>query len=439
MSFHEEKQVLAAYLHDAALLDEYAGRLLPDTFTTEEHKQIYDTILKKSAAGKPISFETVAEALPGQRIPLQGILASFDANTCGSVGYYIDRLNDEYNKKRLYSLFDNARDCIATGSTVEREIENLKRNLDSIELPTGELKPFTFSDYRDLMLRETEGYKTGFGELDNIISLRGGSLCYVAARTSQGKTTFLVNLAIRSIKAGRPVCFISLEDRYIKLVSKSISCYGMPGTRLEYNRDVDLYFRTGKHSEPEKVETVGLSFAEYLGNSYILECNPSLTISQVESYIGKVARHFNRDVLILVDYVQLIRPDKSTGTPYKDVAAKSDCLRRAAVNYGVPVVAAAQMRRPETSKAAKKDDGKYKPPPRPSLEGLRESGDLEQDAEIVIGLRMLDDNDQGVLELSVLKNKYGKIAVSDKDCIKLDYDKAVSFIYSERDTGAADF
>jgi replicative DNA helicase len=242
--------------------------------------------------------------------------------------------------------------------------------------------------------QEAVGVVSGYRDLDALTGgFRSSALTLVAARPSMGKSSLLLNMMENMAKDGKKVAFISLEMSAEDLTT-NLLC-GMAGVE----------------STRARQGTMSLSQWKYIGQAthtvsqwqcWIEDC-PSLSIDQLKSKARRLHSQCGLDV-VAVDYLQLLKPPKATGTNReRQVAEISAGLKSLAMELDIPVVAAAQLKR----ESEKRDNH------RPTLADLRESGSLEQDADLVVlihrqGYYDRDNREvQDQAELIVAKNRTG--------------------------------
>lgn len=232
---------------------------------------------------------------------------------------------------------------------------------------------------------------TGYADLDEITGgLRGGNLIIVAARASMGKTAFCNNLALRLVQAGRPTLFFSLEQSAAEIGERMVSIEGGVSAHK---------LRKGELNEIEHAKCAE-SQNRMHGLPLFIDDTGERTVSQLSSVV-RLFRRRHQISVVIVDYLQLIRPDDEGVNREQQVARSSRALKHLARNLNVPVIVLAQLNR-EVEKRENK---------RPKLSDLRESGSVEQDADQVWAIHRPDyydpEDSPGEAEIHVLKNRNG--------------------------------
>ena len=239
-----------------------------------------------------------------------------------------------------------------------------------------------------------QGTKTGFSGLDGVLAGMGKSdLIIVGARPGMGKTSFVLNIGTNvAIQTKKKVCIFSLEMSAEQLVSRIISSEAM----------VDSYaMRTGK-LDAKQWENIANAASTLAGCDILIDDTSNITVSGMK---GKLRRVENLG-LVVVDYLQLMQSDKKTDSRVQEVSDISRNLKIMAKELGVPIVCCAQL-----SRDNEKRGGSSK---KPMLSDLRDSGAIEQDADIVLFLYRDEyydtenSNDEGsIAEVIVAKNRHG--------------------------------
>ena len=209
---------------------------------------------------------------------------------------------------------------------------------------------------------------TGYPVLDDLLGegLGAGELSIVAARTSEGKTSLALNIALQVAQLNRSVLFVSIEMNHRRLIERSIiTTSGVPKTEDPLSAQ----------------ELASIEIAKRCISMYPIDIihDSWLTIAKLRAKMEE--RKLQRETeLLIVDYLQLMKADRESGNRAQDVSYISAGLKQIATDYDVPVLAVAQLSR-ETDRRSDKE---------PKLTDLRESGSIEQDADVVLLLQRLD-------------------------------------------------
>ena len=415
-SMEAEQSVLGAILLEPSCLDTVA-EILPraEYFYAVNNQMIYSVMLEMLTLSLPVDFITVLEKLKENE--------EFDEATgkvyltqlaqlvpsIGNVAAYANIVRNKYDVRTLMQAArgilddanEGAEDSALLLDRAEQRIYDIRRgkNRDGLK-PVNEILLETFERLDLLNSPDREKYRgipTGIGELDALTTgLNRSDLIILAARPGVGKTSFGLNIARHaSVAKGRRVAFFSLEMGREQLASRLLSSEArIEGTRM----------RTGELSESDWVKLVEagdiLSKAELYFND-----NPSVTVLNIKDQV----RRLGKVDLIIVDYLQLMSGTRRTENRVAEITEITRNLKVMAKELDVPVIAMSQLRRP-TERT--KDH-------RPGLSELRDSGSIEQDADVVIflhreaynvtseGGEVTEDMDIHAAELIVAKNRHG--------------------------------
>jgi replicative DNA helicase len=242
-----------------------------------------------------------------------------------------------------------------------------------------------------------QGTATGFRSLDRVLAGMGNSdLVLVGARPGMGKTSFCLNIATNVAKATKKkVCIFSLEMSAEQLVNRVISSEAL----------VDSYaLRTGE-LKPEQWDHIAQAASNLSGCDILIDDTSGITVSAMKAKL----RRIDNLGLVVIDYLQLMQSDKKIDNRVNEVADISRAMKIMAKELNVPVVCCAQLSRGPEGRTVKK----------PMLSDLRDSGAIEQDADVVIflyrdeyyknaeGDSVSADTEQNIAEIIVAKNRHG--------------------------------
>ncbi len=416
-SLEAEQSVLGAILLDSSCMPAVA-ELLPraEYFYGVNNRSIYSAMLELFALGQPVDFITVLERLREEE--------SFDEESgkvyltqlaqqvpsIANAGAYAAIVRDKYDVRTLMQAAqdilrdagEGAEDSSLLLDAAEQRIYNIRRGKDMQGLqPVKEIVLDTFDRLAVLNSPERDKYKgipTGIRELDSVITgLNRSDLIILAARPGVGKTSFGLNVARHaSITQGRRVAFFSLEMGREQLVSRMLSTEArVEGTKL----------RSGEIADDEWPRLVEAGDILCKADLYF-DDNPTITVPQIKA---KVRRLGGVD-LVIVDYLQLMNSARRIDNRVNEVADITRSLKVMAKELDVPVIAMSQLRRPT----------EHVRDHRPGLSELRDSGSIEQDADVVIflhreaynatseGGEVTEDMDMSAAELIVAKNRHGE-------------------------------
>lgn len=410
-----EQSVLGAILLDSSCFDRVAEILpRPDYFHQVNHVLIYTAMLDMFTTGKPIDFVTVLEKLKesgsfdeaaGKTYLMQ--LAQI-VPSISNVESYAEIVRDKYDIRTLIltarEILEDARDGSADSSTLldsaEQRIFDIRRGknmqglqrLNEVILQTFDRLDMLNGPDKDLY----KGIPTGIRELDETITgLNRSDLIILAARPGMGKTSFALNIARHAaVVVKKRVAFFSLEMSKEQLASRLLSTEALVGgTKL----------RTGQLDEGEWMRLI--EAGDILSKTQIyLDDNSSITVPEMKAKVRRL-----KDVdLIIIDYLQLMSGSKKIDNRVQEISAITRNLKIMAKELSVPVITLSQLARASEKRTEH----------RPVLSDLRDSGSIEQDADIVMFLYREDyyqtddapseqvDKNSG--ECIIAKNRHGE-------------------------------
>lgn len=411
-----ERSLLGAILLSENVISEAMTIVRPVDFYEERHQIIYDAMLNLYDQHKPIDLLTLTNELKTQK----------KLKDVGGAPYLSDLTNavpTASHAKAYAEIVEKAavrRKLIKAGTDIATKAYEDDTNVDEL-VGAAERELFEVSDkivksdysaMGDLLADAFErieelhknkgvlrGLKTGFRDLDaKTAGMQKGDLVIIGARPAMGKTTFAQNLAynIASIN-NRGVLFFSMEMAANEIVDRMISdVSGVDNWKM----------RTGNVTD-EEFSRIGDALGEMDDIPIYIDDTSSMTIMELRNKARR-AMHDHDIGIVIVDYLQLIQgSDRYKGNRVQEVTEISRGLKILARELSIPVIALAQLSRSVTGR----DD------PRPVLSDLRESGSIEQDADLVMFLhrpdyyRQNDDNFEptNITELLVAKHRHGAV------------------------------
>ena len=420
VSVEAEQALLGSIIVNPDCFDKVGGVIFPDDFYVDEHKHIYATLQKMYAASKTIDVVTLVNALVegGYRDEAGGIqyitLIAESVPTAANVKDYAKIVKDKSTLRRLIGICDDINnDAYSETSEVreiidsaEQRIFDLSHNSDAKEF--RHIRDVLQNVYKDMEnLAETKGAptgaKTGFSGLDRMLIQMGkGDLIIVGARPGMGKTSFALNIATNVAKSsGKAVAIFSLEMSGEQLVTRIISSEALVDSH-------DL--RTGQ-LKPEDWDNIADVISSLSGCEIYIDDTSAITASDMKAKL----RRLPNLGLVVIDYIGLMQSTSNTDNRAQQVGEISRNLKVMAKDFGIPIVCCAQLNRGTESRPGA---GK-----RPTLADLRDSGSIEQDADIVLFLYRDEyykdisgaQDDEGAAESAntaeviVAKNRHGSV------------------------------
>ena len=383
-SVEAEQSVVGAMLMDKDAILAASEIICGDDFYQNAYGVIFDSIVELFNEGKPVDLITLQERLKEKEVPPEISSLEFVRDlvaavpTSANVRYYAQIVSDKAVMRKLIKMNDELSNiCYAGNEPLESVLEKTEKSVFQLlqNRNAGEYVPI-----RQVVMNALEkvekaskskgtvtGIPTGFIDLDYKLSgLQPSDLVLVAARPSMGKTAFVLNIAqYVAFKKDKCTAIFSLEMSKEQLVNRLFS--------LESQVDAQA-LRTGnmKDSDWEKlIEAAGI-----IGQSnLIIDDTPSISISELRSKCRKYKMEHGLD-LIIIDYLQLMSGSVGgrSESRQQEISDISRSLKALARELNVPVIALSQL-----SRAVEQ-----RPDKRPMLSDLRESGAIEQDADVVM-------------------------------------------------------
>ncbi len=409
-----EKSVLGALMLEGDSIVKIVDRVFPEDFYYDAHKRIYESMLSLYNTSKVIDVVTVSDELSksGKLEEVGGIMylrELVDAvPTAANIEYYANIVKE---KALLRALIERGTEIVKMGYEEDKSIDELldraerlifeigRRNIREGFVHVQEVVEQTFKDMKSLYeeKKRVTGVPSGFVDIDNITAgFQRGSLNVIAARPSMGKTALAIDIARNaSMRYGIPVAIFSLEMSKEQIAQRLICSEA----RIELHK-----LRTGfikKDEWPKLVSAVGRLTRAPI---YIDE-SPTITVVELRAK----ARRLKKEVgigLIIVDYLQLVTLGRRVDNRQQEVSEISRALKSLARELDIPVIALSQL-----SRAVEQRNDK-----RPLLSDLRDSGAIEQDADLVAFIYRDEvynskTKDRNIAEIKIAKHRNGATGV----------------------------
>ncbi len=404
-----EQSLLGSVLIDPASLDQIADLVNANDFYISEHTQIYLAMQELFIQNKEIDVVTLMDMLVHKGIYDKSGGEDYIRTLCEVVpsalnvkdyativkeksvlrqliGVCGDISESAYGEQEeVVHILDDAENkifAIAQG----RDTKNFRHIREVLVDVHGHLK--------DLQERpdEVQGTKTGFSGLDRVLVGMGNSdLILVGARPGMGKTSFVLNIGTNvAIQTKKTVCIFSLEMSAEQLVSRLLSSEAMVDSTA---------LRSGRLSGEDWTKIAAAS-SKLAGTDILIDDTTGITVTGMKAKLRRVKNLG----LVVIDYLQLMQSDRRNDNRVQEVSEISRALKLLAKELAVPVICCAQLSRGPESRTDKK----------PMLSDLRDSGAIEQDADVVMFLYRdeyykTDKNDQNasIAEVIIQKNRHG--------------------------------
>ena len=378
-----EKSVLGAILIDRDAINVVSERLTPFHFYNEINSVIYEAMLALSEARKPIDLLTISDHLKKLERSVTVETSYFTelveiVPTAANIEHYGDIVREAATKRALIRAgteiaemsYDEQNEIKDVLDKAESSIFSISQgNIVRGFVPIKDTLSQSFDRIDELHKggEGLRGVKTGFTDLDHVLSgFQKSNLIILAARPGTGKTAMVLNMA-QSIATvdKKPVAIFSLEMSKEELVDRF----------LVAQADVDAWrLKTGKLSE-EDFTKLSDAMGKLAEAPIFIDDTPGLTMAEMRSKARRL--HMEHGLgLIIVDYLQLVNPGRKVESRVQEVSIVSQGLKNLARELNVPLLSASQLSRAVEHRGEK----------RPQLADLRESGAIEQDADVVMFL-----------------------------------------------------
>ena len=388
-----ERSVLGSMLLSKDALADVVALIRGEDFYRPAHEMIFDVITDIYGRGEPVDAVTVSGELTrrGQisRIGGASYLGSLIAEvpTAANAAYYAQIVRDQAVLRRLVDAGTRIAQLGYTtqGEAVDELVNTAQAEVYAVTDRGASEDYKALGDVVDPVLDEIEamrahggevtGVPTGFNHLDKLTGgLRPGQMVIVAARPGLGKSTLALDFArSAAIGKGMTTVFFSLEMSYIEIVQRLLSAQS--GVRLEH-------LRHGTISQHDW-QYLAARMGDIKDAPLFIDDSPNMALPEIRAKCRRLKQRHDLK-LVIIDYLQLMSSGKRVESRQQEVSEFSRALKLLAKELNLPVVAISQLNR-----SAEQRDGKE-----PRISDLRESGSLEQDADLVILLHRPDVKDE---------------------------------------------
>lgn len=381
-SLEAEQSVLGSILIDPSCFDEVVGIVKPIDFYRRAHQVIFSTMKDMVEEGCPLDLVTLTERLQATNKldDIGGVSYLTDlaesVPTTANTDHYAKIVHDKSVLRHLKqvglqisNLNDQVQveDALSKAETLVNEISDhyLSGNKDTVrDIDSLMLTATKRLEERIENKGKIQGLETGFYDLDQILTgLHKGDLIILAARPSMGKTALALNIASNvAIDNDKTVILFSLEMSNEQLIDRLICSKGHIDSQS---------YRSGKLTDDD-YDKYARVLSTMSGKRLFIDDKPNMTVAEVKAKCHKIKRNHGLD-LIIVDYLQQIQPDKDVHNRNEEISRISRSLKIMARELNVPVISLCQLSRAVEMRQDK----------RPMLSDLRDSGAIEQDADVV--------------------------------------------------------
>lgn len=411
-SIEAEQSVIGSMIMDREAIVVASELITGEDFYNRQYGVLFETMVELNDEGSPVDLVTLQNRLKEKDVPPEVSSLEYVRDlitavpTSANIKYYANIVAEKATLRKLIRLNEEiANTCYAGKESLDFILEDTEKRVFQLvqKRNTGDFVPIrqvvmNAMDKIEIAAKNkgsVTGIPTGFTDLDyRTAGMQPSDLVLIAARPSMGKTAFVLNIAqYVAFKKNKTVAIFSLEMSKEQLVNRMFS--------LESSVDAQK-LRTGQLNDQEwerLIESAGV-----IGRSnLIIDDTPGISISELRSKCRKFKLEHNLS-MIIIDYLQLMSGSGRSDSRQQEISDISRALKSVARELGVPVLALSQL-----SRAVEQ-----RPDHRPMLSDLRESGAIEQDADVVMFIYRDDyynhDTDKkGVSEIIIAKQRNGPI------------------------------
>ena len=379
--------VLAYLLKHSELLDSHFELISSDLFANIENLKIFKVLEDFHQSQKNISIETVKNYIPNiQSNTLKDLSLQIDQIVFSKDIFknYLETLQELYLRRELFKITqskNNETTSFETSNNIKDIFLDLEKklfDLSNFNKDSYEFKDFATVTKSSIQLVEKafkkkgkySGVVSGFTDLDNMLGgLQNSDLIILAGRPSMGKTALATNIAFNAAK------FYSGDEEKGSVVMFSLEMSAEQiGLRIlaEQSKIPSDKLRKGELTEKDSI-ALSDTYKEIHNLKFFFDDSPNLTVSELRSKLRRYKNNYNIK-LVLIDYLQLIKPEGNKDNRVNELSEITRNLKQLAKEFDLPVVSLSQLSRQVESRDDK----------RPLLSDLRESGSIEQDADVVM-------------------------------------------------------
>ena len=376
-SINIERAVLSSIFFNPEELEDILGVLKPKDFYLPAHKAIFEAIVKLHSEDMPIDEDFVRNRVDKKDVNDGVLLEILSANPITNTAAYVKEIQDASVKRELATLATTIKkvaieDEISANEaldTIQGELYKISTNSATSELKDMQTVTSDTLAYIEKMKKLGNKYligqTTGFEALDKkTTGFNEGDLVIIAARPAMGKTALVLNMALKNVERGKGVIFFSLEMPAEQLMLRMLAA--KTSIPLQNLRKGDM--------DDKEWSILSAAFDDLNSKKLFVDDGGSININQLRARVRKLAQNEANNIkLVIIDYLQLMQ---GTGNKdrHQEVSDISRGLKMLAREMKIPIIALSQLNRGLENR----------PDKRPMLSDLRESGAIEQDADIIM-------------------------------------------------------
>lgn len=376
-SINIERAVLSSIFFNPEELEDILGVLKPKDFYLPAHKKIFEAMIRLHEEQMPIDEDLIRKKVNSKDIDDSVLLEILSANPITNTTAYVKEIKDGSVKRELASLATIIKkvaieDDVSANEaldTIQSELYKISTNSATSELKNMETVTNDTLEYIERMKKLGNKYligqTTGFEALDRkTTGFNEGDLIIIAARPAMGKTALVLNMALKNVEKGKGVIFFSLEMPAEQLMLRMLSA--KTSIPLQNLRKGDM--------DDSQWTNLSAAFDDLSNKKLFVDDGGSIDINQLRARVRKLAQQPENNIsLVIIDYLQLMQ-GVGNKDRHQEVSDISRGLKMLAREMKIPIIALSQLNRSLENR----------PDKRPMLSDLRESGAIEQDADIIM-------------------------------------------------------
>lgn len=415
-SIEAEQSVIGALLIDGRAWDRVVDTVSDDDFYRDDHRRIFGHIRRLAESGKTVDVVTVWESIERSNecdqvggLPFLGEIAS-NVPSAANVRHHAGIVAEHALRRKLLAASSDIAELAFTQGPARESIDEAHGILQPLaDCGRSASEPRQLSEVLGMTIDRIQeafdrggklmGLQTGYADLDQRIrGLRAGDMVVIAGRPGMGKTTLGLNIAENVALNGGSAMVFSLEMGDVQLATRSLS--RIASIELDRLRDGNL--------QDEHFDRITVALGKLHNTQMAIDETAALSIAQIHARARRQKRKVGHLDLIVIDYLGLIRApaSKTANSRNDEITMVSAGIKALAKDIGCPVIALSQLSRKVEERADK----------RPVMSDLRDSGSIEQDADLVL-LMYRDEyynansHEKGIAEVNVAKHRNGEPGV----------------------------
>lgn len=394
MSYLAEKNVVGSLLMDNDCISEIYGILEPQMFTSELLGKVYHEYQRAYCRGYELTLPMIEQNLRSDEFPSELIMSELtqcltDTMTSTTAKQNAIVVENDYKARRLNEIINSVKvspsNLKVQIGAILKELEVLQSGRESNSKKLSEI----VAENKDSYFREKEvkPLRVGFDKLDDLLGgLEGGDMIVIGARPAVGKSAFVTQITSNLAKQGKRIGFYNLEMQNKQVYERFVvNESGIGLTRLR--RAVRFL-----GDEKEKFDKANERLSK--ADNIVITSAGAKSVGDIKAE----SKHMDYDIII-IDYLQLLKADNTyRGNRTAEVGEISRAIKNLAMEFNIPIIALSQLNRVSTLKDDKE----------PTMSELREAGNIEQDASVIMLMWNIDEDDKTKKGCKIEKNRQGE-------------------------------